>query len=72
MFIFTCYKKAQQNLVGKPKGKRPFRICKGREKDNIKLYLQRVEHEGMKWIRLAQNRDQWRHLVNTAMKLRLL
>jgi hypothetical protein len=26
---------------------------------------------GMDWIGLAQNRDQWRSLVNTVMKLRV-
>jgi hypothetical protein len=29
-----------------------------------------VGREGVDWINLAQNRDQWRALVNTVMNLR--
>jgi hypothetical protein len=31
--------------------------------DNIKMDLREIEWDGMDWIDLAQNRDQWRALV---------
>jgi hypothetical protein len=31
--------------------------------------LRKIEWEGMDWIDLAQDRDQWRALVNTVMNL---
>jgi hypothetical protein len=36
-----------------------------------KVYLREIEWSGMDWIHLAQDRDQWRALVNTIMKLRV-
>jgi hypothetical protein len=39
--------------------------------DNIKIYLREIGWDGMDWIDLAQDRDQWRALVNTAMNLRV-
>jgi hypothetical protein len=36
--------------------------------DNIKTDLRDMEWDGMNWIDLAQDRDQWRSLVNTIMK----
>jgi hypothetical protein len=37
--------------------------------DNIKMDLREIGWVGVDWIDLAQGRDQWRALVNTAMKL---
>jgi hypothetical protein len=37
--------------------------------DNIKMDLIEIGWDGMDWIDLAQYRDQWRVLVNTAMNL---
>jgi hypothetical protein len=37
--------------------------------DNIKTDLREVGWVGMGWIDLAVDRDQWRVLVNTVMKL---
>jgi hypothetical protein len=34
--------------------------------------LREIGWEGMDWIDLAQNKDQWRALVNTAMNLRVI
>jgi hypothetical protein len=39
--------------------------------DNIKMDLGEIGWDGRDWIELAQNRDQWRALVNTVMKLRV-
>jgi hypothetical protein len=32
------------------------------------MYLREIGWDGMDWIDLAQDRDQWRALVNTVMK----
>jgi hypothetical protein len=41
-----------------------------RREDNIKMGIQEVEW-GMDWIKLAQDRDRWRALVNAVMNLRV-
>jgi hypothetical protein len=37
--------------------------------DNNKTDLRRIGWDGMDWIDLAQDRDQWRTLVSTVMNL---
>jgi hypothetical protein len=39
--------------------------------DNIKIHLREIEWDGMDWIDLAWDRDQWKGLVNTIMNLRV-
>jgi hypothetical protein len=56
--------------VGKPEGKRPIRRPRCRWVDDIKLDLRERGWGGMDWIDLAQDRDQWRALVNTVMSIR--
>jgi hypothetical protein len=58
-------------LVGKPEGKRPLGIPRCRWVDNIKIDLRELGWDGMDWIDLAQDRDQWSALVNTVMSLRV-
>jgi hypothetical protein len=58
-------------LVGKPEGKRPLERPRCRWEDNIKMYLQNVECEGIDWTGMAQVRDRWRVLVNALMNLRV-
>jgi hypothetical protein len=58
--------------VGKPEGKRPLGRPTCRWVDNIKMDLRETGWDGMDWIDLAQDRDQWRALVNTVMNLRIL
>jgi hypothetical protein len=39
--------------------------------DNIKMDLREIGWDGMDWIDLAENRGQWRALVNAVMNLRV-
>jgi hypothetical protein len=55
-------------LVGKPEGKRPLGRPRRRLMGNIKIDLREIEWDGIDWIDLAQDSDQWRTLVNTVMK----
>jgi hypothetical protein len=38
---------------------------------NIKIDLREIEWDDRDWIELAQDKDQWRALVNTVMKRRV-
>jgi hypothetical protein len=58
-------------LVGKPEGKQPLGRLRSRWVGNIKIDLREIGWNGMDWIDLAQDRDQWRALVNTVMNLRV-
>jgi hypothetical protein len=58
-------------LVGKPEGKKPLGRPRRRWVNNIKIDLREIEWDGRDWINLAQDRDQWRDLVNAVMNLRV-
>jgi hypothetical protein len=60
---------AYRIMVGKPEGKRPLGRPRRRWVDNIKIELREIECPGIEWIDLAQDRDQWRALVNTVLKV---
>jgi hypothetical protein len=60
---------AYRILEGKPEGKRPLGRPSRRWEDNIRMNLREIGWGGMDWIDLAQDRDQWRALVNTVMNL---
>jgi hypothetical protein len=47
------------------------KVSRRRWVDNIKMDLGKTGWEGMDWIDLAQDRDQWRALVSTVMNLRV-
>jgi hypothetical protein len=57
--------------VGKPEGKRPLGGPRCRWVDNIKIDLGEIGWGGMDWINVAQDRDQWRAMVNIVMNLRI-
>jgi hypothetical protein len=57
--------------MGKPEGMRPLGRPGRRWVDNIKMDLREIGWDDMEWIDLAQDRDQWRALVNTVMNLRV-
>jgi hypothetical protein len=58
-------------LVGRPDGKRPLGRPRRRWVDNIKMGLREIVWDGVDWIDRAQDRDQWRALVNTVLNLRV-
>jgi hypothetical protein len=60
---------AYRILVVKPEGKRSLVRPRHRWVDNIKMNLREIRWDGMDWIELAQDRGQWRALVNTVMNL---
>jgi hypothetical protein len=59
--------------VGNPEGKRPLGRPRRRWVDNIKTDLREIRCDGMDWIYLAQDRNQWGGgaLGNAVMKLRV-
>jgi hypothetical protein len=57
--------------VGKPEGKRPLGRPRRRWVDNINIDLREIGWDGVDWIDRAQNRDQWRALVNMVLNLRV-
>jgi hypothetical protein len=60
---------AYRILVGKSEGKRPLGRPRRRWVDDVKTSLREIGWDCMDWIDLAQDRDQWRALVNTVMNL---
>jgi hypothetical protein len=46
-------------------------VARRRWVDNVKMDLREIGWDGRKCIELAQDRDQWRALVNTVMNLRV-
>jgi hypothetical protein len=58
-------------FVGKLEGRRPLGRPRHRWENNIKIDLQEVGFGGMYWIKLAQDRDRWRALLNVVMNLRV-
>jgi hypothetical protein len=57
--------------LGKPAGKKPLGRPRRRWEDDIRMDLREIEWGDMDWIDLAQDRDQWRALLNTVMNLRI-
>jgi hypothetical protein len=62
---------AYRILVGKPEGKQPLGRSRHRWVNNIKIDLRELGWVDMGRIDLAQDKDQWRDLVNTIMNLRV-
>jgi hypothetical protein len=63
--------KAYGILVGKPEGRRPLGRSRRRWEDSIRMDLREIGRGGVDWIDLAQDRDQWMALANTAMNLQV-
>jgi hypothetical protein len=65
-------RKLYKVLVGEPKGKRPLGRPRHMWEDEIRMDLREIGLGGVDWIRLAQNRDQWRAVVSVVMNLLVL
>jgi hypothetical protein len=60
---------AYRILVGKPEGKRPLGRPRRRWVGNIKMDLRDIGWDGVDWIDMAQDMDQWRVLVNVVLNV---
>jgi hypothetical protein len=58
-------------LVRKPEEKRPLGRPTLMWQDNIKMDLRGLGWNGVDWIDMAQDRDQWRALLNVVLNLRV-
>jgi hypothetical protein len=58
-------------LMGKPEGKRPLVRPRRKWANNIKMDLREIGWDGMDYIDVTQERDQWRALVNTVLNFRV-
>jgi hypothetical protein len=50
--------------VGNPEGKRILGRHRRRWEDNIKVVLRKIRWGDVDWINLAQDRDQWRWILD--------
>jgi hypothetical protein len=62
---------AYRLLMGKPEGKRPLGRPRCMWVDNIRMDLGEVGWGDVDWIRLAQDRNRRRALVNSVLNLRV-
>jgi hypothetical protein len=68
----TGEKRSEYNIfVGKSEGKRPVGTPRRGWVGNIEMDLREIGWGGMDLTDLAQDRDQWRALVNTVMNLQV-
>jgi hypothetical protein len=65
-------KRDVNKLVGKPERNIPLGRPRRRWVNNIKMDIIEIGWGGVEWIRLAQDRDKCRALVNAVMNLRFL
>jgi hypothetical protein len=56
----------------KPEGRRPLGRLRHRWEDGIRMDLREIGWGSVEWHQLAQDRDQWRALVNMVINLRVL
>jgi hypothetical protein len=60
---------AYRILVGMAEGKSPLGRQRRRYVENIKMDPRGIGWDGVNWIDLVEDRDQWRALVNVIMNL---
>jgi hypothetical protein len=61
-----------QGFDGKASRKEPLGRPRRRWDNGIRMGLREIGWGSVDWIQLAQDRDRWRALVNTAMNLMVL
>jgi hypothetical protein len=62
-----------QGFGGEREGKRPLGRPRRRWEDGMRMDLREISWgDGVDWIRLAQDRDRWRAVVNAVMNLRVV
>jgi hypothetical protein len=77
MFIFnmikvTVMRSVYKMFIGKSGGVRPpGRRSRTWTIDNVRMNLREIGWEGVDWINVARDRDQWRAVVNTVMNFRV-
>jgi hypothetical protein len=69
-FFVTDYFQNHRTKIN-PEGKRPLGRPKSGWVDNIQMDLSEIRWDGMDWIDVAQDRGQWRALVNILMNLQV-
>jgi hypothetical protein len=62
---------AYRILLGNPEGKRLLGRPGRKWVDNIKIDVREIGWDGVDWIDMAQDREQWRALVNTVLTFRV-
>jgi hypothetical protein len=58
-------------MVGKPERKRPLGRPRHKWANNVTMVLRETSWGVMDWLHLAQDREQWRALVNMVMNLQI-
>jgi hypothetical protein len=56
-------------LILKPEGRSPIGRQRRRKEDSTGMDLREIVWEGVEWMRLAQDSDQWRDIGNTVLNL---
>jgi hypothetical protein len=59
-------------LVRKSEGRRPLGSQRHRWEEGIRMDLGEIGWKDVEWVKLAQDRGQWRAVVNAVMNLRVL
>jgi hypothetical protein len=65
-------RKLYKVLVGKLERKRPLGRLGRRWKNGSRMDLRETGREDFDWVKLPQDRGQWRAVVNTVMNLRVV
>jgi hypothetical protein len=70
--VHWVMKSAYKIFIGKSEEKRPLGRPKRKWKDKIKIGIKEIVFDSVDWIHLAQDKDQWRTLMDTVVNLQVL